>query len=65
MNQLEYQRELIAFDEKIALSELEAKKAEERVKELQYQKARFNLDYINAVIKAQAAAQTGPAPVQG
>jgi len=57
MNQMEYQREILAFDEKIALAELEASKAEERVKELKYQKSRFNLDFITLNIKAQAQAQ--------
>jgi len=51
MNQMEYQRELCAFDEKIQLAELEVKKAEERVAELSYQKARFNLDFMVAVCK--------------
>lgn len=41
MTELEIQREEAAFDEKIALAELEATKADERVKELKYQKARF------------------------
>jgi len=36
--------ESLSFDEKIALAELEASKAVERVRELQYQKARFALD---------------------
>ena len=53
MTQLEYQKELIAYDEKISLAELEASKATERVKELQYQKARFNLEWVTAVIKQQ------------
>jgi hypothetical protein len=56
---------MCAFDSNIALGELEVTKAKERVDELKFQKARFNLDYINAVIKSQAAAQPGPAPVQG
>lgn len=53
MNQLEYQHELMSFDEKIELAELEVAKAQERVKELRYQKARFNLDFTKAVLKAQ------------
>jgi len=53
LTQLEYQKELIAYDEKISLAELEASKATERVKELQYQKARFNLEWVTAVIKQQ------------
>jgi len=50
---LEYQRELAAFDEKITLAENEEAKAHERVTELKYMKSRFNLDYINSVLKQQ------------
>ena len=53
MNQLEIQRELMAFDEKINLAELEVSKARERVSELKYQKARFNLDIIVNICKQQ------------
>jgi hypothetical protein len=52
MNEHEYRRELSAFDEKIALAELEATKAKERVDELKYQKARFILDVNVAMLKA-------------
>ena len=51
----EYQREIAAFDEKIALAEHEEAKAHERVTELKYMKSRFTLDYINSVLKAQQA----------
>lgn len=51
--ELDYRRELSAFDEKIALAELEASKAQERVNELKYQKARFNLEFLVATIKTQ------------
>lgn len=44
MNQLEYQREMCAFDEKIALAELEESKATQRVKELKFEKSRFQLN---------------------
>jgi len=57
MNQLEIQRELAAFDEKIALAELEETKAAERVKELRYQKSRFQLDLIVATLQAQQEQQ--------
>jgi hypothetical protein len=59
VNQADYTRECYAFDEKIFLGELEVKKAEERVAELRYQKARFNLDFMVAVCKQQ---QTVTAP---
>ena len=62
MNQMEYQRELCAFEEKIQLAELEVKKAEERVAELKYQKARFNLDFMAAVCKQQTQP---PQPAEG
>jgi hypothetical protein len=55
MNQLEYQRELLAFDEKTALAELEQSKAAERVHELKYQKTRFQLEFLVANLKAQQA----------
>lgn len=51
-NNLEIEREFAAFDEKIALAKLEATKAQERVDELSYQKARFNLDIKVATIRA-------------
>lgn len=51
-NNLEIDRELASFDEKIALAQLEATKAAERVDELKYQKARFHLDIKVATIKA-------------
>lgn len=57
LKSLEIQREIAAFDEKILLGKLEVSKAQERVSELKYQKARFNLDYINAVIRAKAQQQ--------
>jgi hypothetical protein len=53
MDQLRLQIELASFDEKIALAELEQAKAAERVKELIYQKSRFQMDYLRAVAKAQ------------
>lgn len=51
--QLDYQREMLAFEEKIALAKLEESKASERVRELEYQKSRFNIDYFLASVKAQ------------
>lgn len=54
MNQLEYQREIAAFEEKIALAELEETKARERKDELKYQKSRFLLDFLTATVRAQA-----------
>ena len=51
--QVNYQREMLSFEEKIALAELEEAKAAERVKELRYQKSRFNLDIFLASLKAK------------
>jgi hypothetical protein len=51
-----YQRELLAFEEKIALAELEQSKAAERVNELKYQRARFNLDFFIASVREQEKA---------
>lgn len=48
MGPLEYQREILAFEEKIALAKLEEIKAAERVREIEYQKARFNLEFFLA-----------------
>jgi len=53
MNQTEYQRELLAFAEKISLSKLEEAKATERVRELEYQRDRFSLDFFVSVMRAQ------------
>ena len=47
------QREMLAFEEKTALAELEAAKAAVRVKELNYQKAQFQLQYFMASMKEQ------------
>lgn len=49
----EFQRELLAFEEKIALAKLEESKAAERVRELEYQKARFTLEVFLNSMKQQ------------
>ncbi len=48
MNQVDIERERLAFDEKVALAELEEAKANQRVKEIKYQKARFCLEIFVA-----------------
>jgi hypothetical protein len=48
-----FQREMLAYDEKISLGKLEEAKATERVRELEYQKARFGLEYFLAMMKQQ------------
>lgn len=62
MNQIEFQRELLSFDEKIYLAKLEESKATERVRELEYQKARFSLDIFMQNAKEQEAATQQPKP---
>jgi len=64
---VDYQREILAYDEKISLAELEEVKAAERVKELKYHKSRFCLDYFLEMQKererqmqAQQATQKPP-----
>ena len=44
MDQIQYQRELLSFKEKIALAKLEESKAAERVRELEYEMARFSIE---------------------
>jgi len=51
---MDYQREVLAFGEKIYLAKLEAKKAEERTSELEYEFARFQLEAYLAMQKQQA-----------
>jgi hypothetical protein len=41
----EVERELCAYDEKIALARLEEAKAHERVRELEYGRARYQLEW--------------------
>lgn len=62
MNQMEFNRELLSFDEKIRLAKLEESKAAERVCELEYQKARFSLDVFVANMQQEAVAAQPPAP---
>jgi len=56
----DYVRECLSFDEKIALAKLEEAKATERVRELEYQKSRFGLDWLVASQRAQQQAQVQP-----
>lgn len=57
--QAEYQNhmqiEMLSYDEKISLAKLEESKAAERVRELEYMKARFLLDSFLAQCKAMEA----------
>lgn len=53
MDQIQYQRELLSFAEKIALAKLEESKASERVRELEYQRERFALDAFVMNVKEE------------
>ena len=57
MDQLMFQIEMAAFEEKRALAELEEAKAHERVKELEYEKARFQMQWLTHVAQAQEKAR--------
>jgi hypothetical protein len=67
----DFQLEMLSYDEKISLSKLEESKAASRVKELEYQKARFALESFLASLKQHQQAQmaqqqstgSGPAKV--
>jgi hypothetical protein len=56
-DQIAYQREILAFAEKIALAKLETGKAENRVKELEYERDRFQLDAFVLSLKQQSKTQ--------
>jgi len=49
-------REQLSYLEKIALAKLEESKAAERVRVIEYDQARFNLEFFLAGLKAEAAA---------
>lgn len=55
MNQVELNRELLSFAEKISLAKLEESKAAQRVREIEYQRERFSLEafMVNAREDAQ------------
>jgi hypothetical protein len=65
MDQLRFQLEMAAFEEKIALAELEESKAGERVKELKYERSRFQMEWLAHVAKAQEQAQKQASQQQG
>lgn len=50
---IDVSRELLAYNEKIALAKLEVAKAEERVKEIEFQKSRFELEVYIEMQKQQ------------
>ena len=64
MDQLQYQLELAGFEEKISLAELEESKAAERVMELKYERARFQMQWMEMIAKAQQQAKMAQPAVQ-
>lgn len=57
LDQFRYQMEMAAFEEKIALSELEEAKTSERTKELKYERTRFQMEWLTHIARAQEQAQ--------
>ena len=57
---LQFEREVMSFDQNVALAEMEAAKAVVRVRELQYQKTRYCLEYFLAAQKAMQQQAQGP-----
>lgn len=53
MDQVTYELELLAYAEKIALAKLEVSKAEERVRELEFEKARYMMEVNRQLVKSQ------------
>lgn len=60
MDQIQLQRELLAFDSKIDLAELEVTKAQERVAELKYERSRFKEEAFVFSQKQQSQPQPVP-----
>jgi hypothetical protein len=56
MNEISFQLEMAAFQEKLALGELEEAKSHERVKEIAFQLARFQMEWLKQMAKEQQAA---------
>lgn len=56
MDELQFTMESASYKEKIALAALEEAKAHERVKELEYEFARFGIEWLHMAAR-QAAAQ--------
>ena len=52
MDGVQFNMEMAAFDSNIALAELEASKADQRVKELKYNKTRFVMEVLQMQAKA-------------
>jgi hypothetical protein len=67
VTEIDFNLELTAFAEKVALGELEVGKAQARVLELKYRAARFQMEFLKQVAKEQQQQAVGctppPAPV--
>lgn len=62
-DEIGFQMELLSFNSKIALAELEAAKAQERVKELIYQREQYQFDFARTRLhkaESQAKADINP-----
>jgi transcription initiation factor IIE alpha subunit len=64
VDELKYNLEILSFQEKVALAELEEAKAHERVKELEYEKARFQMQWLIHVAQAQEKTRQQTVPPQ-
>lgn len=51
MDEVQFNIEIASYDEKISLARLEQAKASERVRELQYEKSRFQMQAILSFAK--------------
>jgi hypothetical protein len=58
MNDVSYQLELLAYNEKIHLAKLEAVKAQERVAELEYELSRYQMEMLRLAARAKEVAQS-------
>lgn len=65
LNEMRYALECAAYEEKLKLSDLEVKKAEERSAELAYEFSRFKMEWLTHVAKAQEQAQKQAPQQQG
>ena len=60
MTEAEFHREQASFAEKIGLAKLEEAKAAERVRELEYQQARFALEVLSTSMQGPPPGSLSP-----
>jgi hypothetical protein len=56
MDEINYNLELLSFNEKISLAKLEVTKAQERVAEIEYELSRYQIEWLRHMAKARDAA---------